>query len=59
MRQDDKHVNEFKIVSSIGRGAYSKVKKVIRQYKDENDDTVKEEAYAMKVIWLIMSKIFR
>ncbi len=29
--QDDKFVNEFKILNNIGRGSFSKVKKVLRQ----------------------------
>ena len=40
-------MNEFKIVKSIGKGAYSKVKQVIRHY-EENGESF-EAVYAMKV----------
>lgn len=43
-----KSINEFKILNTIGKGAYSKVKHVIRQYK-EGDDFLEEE-YAMKMM---------
>lgn len=41
-------MNEFKILKSIGKGAYSKVKMVIRQF--EENGLQYEELYAMKVI---------
>lgn len=33
--QDDKFVNEFKILNNIGKGSFSKVKKVLRHYTNE------------------------
>ena len=45
---EGKWVNEFKVLELIGRGAYSKVKRVVRQYTSENGDNC-EEVYAMKV----------
>jgi len=40
---DDKFVNEFKVLVNIGRGSFSKVKKVLRIDDDE------QKFYAMKV----------
>lgn len=46
--ENEKTINEFKILGTIGQGAYSKVKHVIRQYT-ENDE-VCEDHYAMKMM---------
>ena len=43
-------MNEFKVTKSIGKGAYSKVKLVIRYGTDEVTGETTQEAYAMKVI---------
>ena len=54
--QDDKFVNEFKILNNIGRGSFSKVKKVLRQQEpDPNSQDTSGNAdennsyFAMKV----------
>jgi hypothetical protein len=43
IENDDKFVNEFKVLVNIGRGSFSKVKKVLRIDDDE------QKFYAMKV----------
>jgi len=45
---NEKSINEFKIMRTIGKGAYSKVKHVIRSFTEQNE--VCEEEYAMKMI---------
>lgn len=40
-------MNEFKILELIGKGAYSKVKRVVREYNEGGQHF--EDAYAMKV----------
>lgn len=46
----DKYINEFKILNNIGHGSFSKVKKVLRQWNDPEDNTPqKEKLFAMKV----------
>ena len=40
-------MNEFKIIELIGKGAYSKVKRVVREYNEGGQHF--EDAYAMKV----------
>ena len=40
-------MNEFKVDKVIGKGAFSKVKRVIRQFQEDGE--LKEEYYAMKV----------
>lgn len=40
-------MNEFKVLELIGRGAYSKVKRVVRQFTEQGQNF--EEVYAMKV----------
>lgn len=40
-------MNEFKVCELIGRGAYSKVKRVVRQFTEGG--VQHEEVYAMKV----------
>jgi len=50
--QDGKFVNEFKILDNIGKGAFSKVKRVMRQFTDEGGKP-SEEAFAMKVTALL------
>ena len=47
--QENKYVNEFKVLDLIGRGAYSKVKRVVRQFTEQGQNF--EEVYAMKVIF--------
>lgn len=51
--QEDKYVNEFKILNNIGKGSFSKVKKVIRQWIDSSNPGLNNEAtsslFAMKV----------
>lgn len=42
-------INEFKILENIGKGAYSKVKRVVRFFTDEETGQPKEATYAMKV----------
>ena len=42
--EDGKYINEFKVLNTIGKGAYSKVKHVIRQYTE--DGQVCEDDYA-------------
>ena len=44
---DDKFVNEFMILNNIGKGAFSKVKKVVRQNKNSEDEVT---AFAMKMM---------
>ncbi len=54
IENDDKFVNEFKVLVNIGRGSFSKVKKVLRIDDDE------QKFYAMKVrIFSFFLKIFR
>ena len=43
IENEDKFVNEFKVLVNIGKGSFSKVKKVLRVDDDE------EKFYAMKV----------
>lgn len=43
IENEDKFVNEFKVLVNIGRGSFSKVKKVLRIDDDE------QKFYAMKV----------
>lgn len=45
---EDKYINEFKVLGTIGQGSYSKVKHVIRQFKE--DDKICEDDYAMKMM---------
>lgn len=47
--ESGKYINEFKILENIGRGSYSKVKKIVRQFKEE-DGHYAEEAMAMKMM---------
>lgn len=42
MRGDDKYVNEFKVLKNIGKGSFSKVKHVVREFKD-NEAAKKED----------------
>lgn len=45
-------MNEFQVFERIGRGAYSKVKRVVREYTDNGQQF--QDVYAMKVrhsIW--------
>ena len=35
MRGDSKYVNEFKVLKNIGKGSFSKVKHVVREFQDE------------------------
>ena len=44
----DKYINEFKILNTIGQGSYSKVKHVLRQFKE--DEKIWEDDYAMKMM---------
>lgn len=45
-----KFVNEFKILNNIGHGSFSKVKKVLRQWQDQEDNqALEEKLFAMKV----------
>ena len=46
--EEEKRINEFKILNTIGKGSYSKVKHVIREFK-ENGHLI-EEDYAMKMM---------
>lgn len=48
---DQKFVNEFKIMNNIGHGSFSKVKKVMRQWQDGQEDNqgLEEKLFAMKV----------
>ena len=46
--QEQKYINEFKVVATIGRGSYSKVKHVVREYMQDGE--IKEQSYAMKVM---------
>lgn len=51
IENDEQYVNEFKILNNIGKGSFSKVKKVLREWHDA-DDTAKapkEKLFAMKV----------
>ena len=49
--QDDKYVNEFKILNNIGKGSFSKVKKVLRKWTDsETDQADIEKYFAMKMM---------
>ena len=43
IENENKFVNEFKVLANIGQGSYSKVKKVLREDDDE------QKFYAMKV----------
>eukprot|EP00351_Strombidinopsis_sp_SopsisLIS2011_P003946 CAMPEP_0116875452 /NCGR_PEP_ID=MMETSP0463-20121206/7421_1 /TAXON_ID=181622 /ORGANISM="Strombidinopsis sp, Strain SopsisLIS2011" /LENGTH=51 /DNA_ID=CAMNT_0004521125 /DNA_START=79 /DNA_END=234 /DNA_ORIENTATION=+ len=36
-KNDGKYVNEFKVGKNIGKGSYSKVKQVVREFKDEDN----------------------
>lgn len=52
-----KFVNEFQVLNSLGKGAFSKVKRVVRRSvcKPENDGEVNEEdvelaEFAMKIM---------
>ncbi|CAI2369528.1 unnamed protein product [Moneuplotes crassus] len=46
--KEEKRINEFKILETIGKGAYSKVKHVLREFKE--GDEIFEEDYAMKMM---------
>ncbi len=50
-----KFVNEFKVLELIGRGAYSKVKRVVRQYSENGENY--EEVYAMKVSFQLIKQV--
>jgi len=39
IENDDKYVNEFKILNNIGRGSFSKVKKVVRQWSEADENS--------------------
>lgn len=44
-------MNEFKILNNIGHGSFSKVKKVLRQWVDQEDSAGNNEKYfAMKMM---------
>ncbi len=47
---NQKFVNEFQVCNSIGRGAYSKVKRVIRRSICQEDDDVELAEFAMKIM---------
>ena len=46
---EERIINEFKILDTIGKGAYSKVKHVVRQYTDDEGNLC-EDDYAMKMM---------
>ena len=46
--QNGKILNEFKILDTIGQGAYSKVKLVSRSFME--DDKIQEAYYGMKIL---------
>jgi len=49
MDETGKFINEFKVLENIGRGSYSKVKKIVRQFKEESGEHA-EEFLAMKMM---------
>ena len=37
--ESGKYINEFKVFENIGKGAFSKVKRIVRQFLDEDIGT--------------------
>ena len=51
IENEDKYVNEFQILNNIGKGSFSKVKKVLRKWTDsESEGGNIEKYFAMKMM---------
>lgn len=47
---DQKFVNEFQVMNGIGKGSYSKVKRVIRRSQQKLEEDEEEMQFAMKIM---------
>ena len=47
---DQKFVNEFQVMNGIGKGGFSKVKRVIRRSQQKLDEDEEEMQFAMKIM---------
>jgi len=47
---DQKFVNEFQVMNGIGKGGFSKVKRVIRRSQQKQDEDEEEMEFAMKIM---------
>lgn len=53
-KDDSKHINEYEIMETIGKGSFGKIKRVVRSEFNEQQEIVKS-VYAMKVTGSIES----